>query len=761
MYVFFSFRRLGYQLNVTGGDGFYQWSTSDTRVAYVTGDGVLGALGIGRTQVTAAMRNNSAIRTSAGVVVASPSDLKIVYSLTESEVGSPNYLVVSLFYSSGSTARSSRFTNCTSFPFQINIDNGDFFHISGSRMKTPSDACTTIGVIGNRAGKATVTVSYLSNGVLLKDKVVVSAYEPLKISSPESGQTVLAVGAQRYLVFTGGPSLKNSDGRSVETSYDDSIVTATHIHDGVAESERIYMVTCRTLGSTNVTLTVDGASEFENTAARTVGVRVICAHPRSVRLHSEMVNTEERKCRQAFKSKNLALNSRPITLKVVVADEDGNVFDNATSLEMRWHLSDAELGDVRFPGVVRLREEDKLSHRLPLYHYQTIAPARRAGQLKVTARTSGYRKSWFRQLGFGWEEKAAAVAFDLEETIALTLVNNIHVSPEAVSVFNHPKNVAKLYVTYGSGFYGFSSTAGEAAVITYAETTKSIDIEPVLPDSFTVTVKDECLDSDPVSVSVSVLTISKINVDVTDKIEKGRTVTAYLKLLDSAGNSVTDRKLLNLRTEVDSTILAVDCANSSARFDDRIACSVTGRELGVTNLVFKAGSENSAILSSPVRLQVYPPLQIIPRNVTMLPGAILQLTVKGGPQPDCLIEFSTESDVLFVDSAGNVVGNEIGDGIVTARASGIRADGEKIEYSYDSVRVSVVYLEGIRIKTPLTKLRTGATMPVWVEGIPEQIGPLVLASVQPSLTFKWDVSSANLAVVYNIFDEIGVKVNVE
>lgn len=744
-------------MTATGGDGLYQWSIADQQVALVTQSGVVKPRKIGATEVSVAIQKNAALQRSAKITVAPPVHLKIVYSSVEAELGSPVYLAVALYYrvdSPGSRA-TALFTDCSQFPFDVVVNSQDFYRNVTASASAPENACATIAIVGNRAGTATVTVSYAVNDTLLQDTAIVSAYRPLTVITPESSQTVLTVGARRYVVLAGGPFPSTGDGHTFTFDYEKAAISLEQV-DEEANNERIFVVTCRTISKSRVLFRVvgkpyagvDGASKVHE-------LLVICARPKSIRL--EIAEPAGQGCPLAFRQKRVVLNNKAIVVKAVVLDEAGNIFDNATSLEVRWTVSNEDLVRVQFQSVLKLRDDDRGRYRVPVYHYQTLAPNSKVGTVELTATVLSYHKYLLKKLRIDWDSSELKIVADqLQDAITMTLANSAHISSDSLSVFNHPLNVAKLYITFGSGFFKVTPSENEAAQIHYLESSKSVDIVPVLPGHFSLTVRDECLNSDPLRVSVFIRTVTSIDVDLIDKIEKGKSVRALLRLFDSEGNVITEKKMLNLVSEKDAEVVKVDCGETTS--DDRITCTVFGLELGVANLVFKAGTEQSVVRSSPVRVQVYPPLQIVPGNVTLLPGAVLQLTAKGGPQPDCVIEYSTNSDVIVVDSMGNMVGNEVGECVVVGRAIGVRADGEKVVYSEDSVRVNVVYLEGIRIGVPLLKIKAGAKMPVWVEGIPEQVGPLVLASLQLPVLYKWEVSSPDLAQVYNIMDEIGVKV---
>lgn len=67
--------------------------------------------------------------------------------------------------------------------------------------------------------------------------------------------------------------------------------------------------------------------------------------------------------------------------------------------------------------------------------------------------------------------------------------------------------------------------------------------------------------------------------------------------------------------------------------------------MGDTKLTFALfSSDGDEVISAPVDLQVFAPLKLYPRNTTLLIGSVLQLSVKGGPQPDNRIEFVVNND---------------------------------------------------------------------------------------------------------------------
>lgn len=68
--------------------------------------------------------------------------------------------------------------------------------------------------------------------------------------------------------------------------------------------------------------------------------------------------------------------------------------------------------------------------------------------------------------------------------------------------------------------------------------------------------------------------------------------------------------------------------------------------MGDTKLGFTVSGGDEDIISAPVELQVFQPLRLSPRNGSILVGSVIQLVVKGGPQPNTNIVFTALSHTI-------------------------------------------------------------------------------------------------------------------
>lgn len=113
--------------------------------------------------------------------------------------------------------------------------------------------------------------------------------------------------------------------------------------------------------------------------------------------------------------------------------------------------------------------------------------------------------------------------------------------------------------------------------------------------------------------------LARIDLQTSDKIEQGSSVPLTVRLLDSAGRPLDASVLafVELRPVLGSaSVVAV----APAAADD-LRHTLTGLTLGQTTVAFSSG----AITSGFVNVQVFAPLQLSPRNITLVIGATFQV----------------------------------------------------------------------------------------------------------------------------------------
>ncbi|XP_008935247.1 PREDICTED: nuclear pore membrane glycoprotein 210-like [Merops nubicus] len=121
---------------------------------------------------------------------------------------------------------------------------------------------------------------------------------------------------------------------------------------------------------------------------------------------------------------------------------------------------------------------------------------------------------------------------------------------------------------------------------------------------------------------------------------------------------------------------------------------------------------------------------------------MMQITSEGGPQPQSNIIFSiSDEKIASVKSTGLVRGVAVGNGTVTGVVQAVDAEtGKLVVVSQDKVEVEVIQLTAVRIRAPITRMKTGTQMAVYVMGITSSQTPFPFGNAVQGLMFHWSVT---------------------
>lgn len=260
----------------------------------------------------------------------------------------------------------------------------------------------------------------------------------------------------------------------------------------------------------------------------------------------------------------------------------------------------------------------------------------------------------------------------IEDNLMLNLVKEAGVNPREISVFNHPDNRDFVSVSDGSGYFEVLNTNGNAAESRYLPSNQTIRIRPLSHGDVQLTVRDLCLSSHSHSphVLVHVTGIHVVELVTETKVQLGNKIRGKVKLLDANGNEISDSALKYIKVSLNPNNSGI--LRAVAVSDSVVDFEVKGLELGETNLVASVQIGSSNIINSkPKLVQVFPPLQIEPKNVTLLIGAKFQVQTTGGPQPDTRIEFSLDNNqIALTDDVGLIEATKLGSTKLVAKSVG-------------------------------------------------------------------------------------------
>lgn len=764
-------------LKASGGDGSFVWNSRQPSVATVSQSGVIKALQKGSADVTVSMARNPYNRDISRIYILAPTKLEIIQYNMEAAIGEPIFLHIALYgeLMDGSEVRDIPFNDCKDMPFEIYIPDGNFVQNESEVAQPVGIACTALAVVSLSTGSCTITVTYNANGHYLMDNITVSAYDPLIVVHPPSGETVLAVGSSRRVIFKGGPhpwSGKLQGYRREMSVSEEENVEVTEEQQGIDSDISIFQVVCKQLGTSILTFTVSNIPLLP-TCKKTdaiAKIRVICAKPRYIFLQPEFKDSENCPIKQNA-DKIMTHSNEVLQLLVLVKDEDGKKFDNITSLNIEWSLKPQSGGEIEVPvGTIEEPFED-FYVSLPGNHYQRIVPKSFSDSLVLKAKVTGYQKSVLSQLritpewpAFPVENERGTLATPLiEASVNIILVNDTIITPNELKVLNDPNSKYFLQVSQGSGFYEFVLSAEDIADVRYVEPSRTISVVPRRSGTLRIALIDLCLVSAPAEVVIQVQQLASLDVETVNKVEKDKCIAAALMMYDTNGYRMMLPFLeaLEITAEVENGFIEVKRAPANEHEGppyDEILYMIHGLEEGETQVVFSYGEGDEEIRSEPILIQVFPPLKLTPKNLTTLIGTVYQVTVTGGPK-DAEIEFSTGSqEICSVDRNGILEGKTIGQTRIIARAIGFNYKGNKIVYSQDHTDVHVTILEGVKIVVPTTRIKVGATVPLWAFGIPDNLTPLIIGSMKSPLSFTWMTSDPSLLRLHNMYEGTGINI---
>ncbi|XP_067655062.1 nuclear pore membrane glycoprotein 210-like isoform X1 [Haliotis asinina] len=761
-----------YKIKASGGSGEYVWSTLNASITSVNIKGEIVTMGLGSTNVTAADAKNSAHTGTVQIHVLPPSDLS--FPPTKVEAAISTTLSIPLQVAARYRGSVHNFMDCREMPLNLTYSDGTVFDQQGGDVKLTRDGCTVLNFIAKRQGHTEVTASYQIGNVVLQDSITIAAYNPLKPVDPEK-EAVIAVATLKEVVFQGGPQpwvLDSSQYFQTLIPERPAIIKMQKmnmfsVNKSLPSDEKggyhAFSVLCLDFGEQVLTLNVGNKKTAKNhfPASEETHIRFLCAKP--VELHLQPVLNLDPNLPPCPVTHETHL---PIPIHceyerdilVTVTDSSGRRFDNFSSLAITWSVSSTSLASIPNPDELTTDITSSQDSKKIVRTYQTLQPAGKPGTVVVSATTNSYNSRHLRNAGSKISE---AIHPRISKSIELQLVEAPFISPEQVSVFNHPSNKVTISIKKGSGYFFIEEHNSDVVGLKYDIKSKSVLMNPLKDGSQTFTVYDLCLDNvQHPTGTVHISGVGSIQVVVLDKVEVRKELKARVQVLDVHGNALLSSffSLMGLKLEPASDIITV---RSSTDKDDKLSAvyTVYGAVVGHTSLTaFVNLPSGETIYSTPKPIEVFPPLRLEPKNVTIIIGAKFQVRATGGPQPQSTIEFSIiDSTISSVSSSGLLEGLELGTTRVVGKAVGTDPiTGETVVYSQDDAIVNVVMLAGVRIYSPLTRVQTGTQLPVYAVGLTEHETPFTFGSSLPPLSFHWSVNSRKLVSLKSVYHKSNI-----
>lgn len=758
-----------YTIKATGGSGNFSWSSSSTAVATVTVKGVMTTVSdIGVSVVYAHDLRNPLHFGQMKVYVVEPVAMDFAPCQVEARVGQVLDLPLRIF---GLLEEEEKervmLSDCSHFDLQVDEENHGVFEQLDGRLVPGQDHCSGVRAKALAPGYTMLTVSYTYGNVHLSAKITIAAYLPLRAVDPVS-VAVVTLGSSKDMLFEGGPrpwvlepskfffDMKAEDEASVSLG-----LTNPSSHN---YNQHRITATCRALGEQVLEVVVGNKASVTNPfpAVEPAAVNFVCAPPSRLTLVPVYRTPQlDLTCPLLQQNKQVVpvSNYRNPILDLAAFDQQGRKFDNFSSLNMVWQSTKVSLASIEPSQPMELQPFQDANKQIKLHGRQTVVVHHQTGTAAITVTAVDYQVS---HLTAAKVPNPYDPLTSVSATLELMLVEDVKVSPTSVTIYNHPDVRASLALREGSGHFFVNTSVSGIAKVVFQEAQGTAQVAPTHPGTVRVKVHDLCLAFPaPAEATIHVSDILEVYVRVVDKVEIGKSVRAYVRVLDDKKKPFPASyfQFMNLKLKAASAIVSLKALSESTESDTAVFL-VKGSSIGQTSLsAVVVDQSGSKIASAPQQIEVFPPFKLIPRKMTLLIGAMMQITSEGGPQPQSNILFSiSNGEVASVNGVGHVRGVTVGNVTVTGLVQAVDAEtGKLVVISQDQVEVEVVRLAGIRIRAPITRIKTGAQMPVYVMGLTNSQTPFSFGNAIPGLTLHWSTTKRDILEVQSRHSEANVE----
>ncbi|XP_048780768.2 nuclear pore membrane glycoprotein 210-like isoform X2 [Ostrea edulis] len=761
-----------YKLQVKGGSGEYVWSSSNVETTTVNVKGEITTGKRGEAQITAADAKNRVHTGSTKVYVLPPEDMKFVPQHVEAVVGTELEMPLAVF--GQYQGKLYPFNDCRKMKVNISFSDPTAFQLNRVSLSIPEEGCCSLRLKSVQRGHTVVVASYTSRGIDLSATVTIAAYDPLMPVDPEK-EAVVAVGSRKELIFKGGPqpwiidSLKYFQDL---TSTNSAITKVQKVKIlGNNRGFHNFYVTCIDFGEQELTLRVGNNKTTTNQfpAVAEASIRLSCSEPVGLQLHPDLKYPENLPPCPITKEQAIAIPihcQRDLDIVVTVTDSLGRKFDNFSSLDFHWSVSDQSLAtlDDSIDSSIQISTMSSKEGFNYIKYYRVLLTRGRPGFVVITASISSYLE---RHLKMAASPISTRIYPKISRSLELKLVEEAVVKPDIISLFNHPSNAYTVDVQRGSGFFHVIPDQAGVVKLDYTDKTKQMQVVPVTDGSMKVTVYDLCVyNRDPPTATIFVSGVGSVELSVTEKVEVDKEAKVKVRVMDAHGKPLQASffRLMGLRLIPTSNIITIRKDKDQRDELTTEYYIMHGAQVGHTSLVAEARPSHGVVIRSLARpVEVFPPLQLIPRNITLIIGAKFQVLSRGGPTPQCTVLFSIgDSNIADVSSSGLLDAQNLGTTTVLGQAVGQDPEtGETIIYSQDQVTVNVVELAGVRIHSALSRMQTGTKMPLYGIGLTEHETPFTFGSATPPLVFTWSINNKDVIQLQNVFHQCGLKHSTE
>ncbi|XP_058927920.1 nuclear pore membrane glycoprotein 210-like isoform X1 [Kogia breviceps] len=757
-----------YKVQVEGGSGNFTWTSSNETVAMVTTKGVVMTAGQVRGNSTVLARDvqNPFRYGEIKIYVLKLNKIKMLPFHADIEIGQIIEIPIAMYHVNKETRETIAFTDCSHLSLDLNMDKQGVFTRLKEGIQRPGPIhCSSAHIAAKSPGHTLVTVSVTEYEEYLESSATFAAYEPLKALNPVE-VALVTWHSVKEMIFEGGPRpwILEPSRFFLELSMEKTEkirITQVRLPAKRKQNQYMYRVLCLDLGEQILTFQIGNHPGVLNPspAVEVVQVRFICAHPASISVTPVYkVPAGAQPCPLPQHNKQLIPVSslRDTVLELVVFDQHRRKFDNFSSLMLEWKSSNETLAHFENCNSMEMVAKDDGSGQTRLHGRRILKVHQTKGTVLIGVNFVGYSEK---------ESPKELSNLPRSAAVELLLVDDVTVSPENATIYNHPDVKEIFSLVEGSGYFLVNSSEQDIATITYLEAESSVQLVPVHPGFLSLEVYDLCLAfMGPAMAHLRVSDMQELELDLIDKVEIGKTVLVTVRVLGSSKRPFQNKYFRNmeLKLQLASAIVTLTLMEKQDEYSENyILRAIT---IGQTTLVAIARDKmGRKFTSAPRQIEVFPPFRLVPEKMTLIPTNMMQVMSEGGPQPQSIIHFSISNQtVAVVNRRGQVTGKIVGRAVVHGTIQRVNEDtGKVIVFSQDEVQIEVVQLRAVRILAAATRLITATEMPVYVMGVTSTQTPFSFSNANPGLTFHWSTSKRGVLDLVPRHSEVFLQLPVE
>lgn len=542
-------RRQKIQYKAKGGDGLYSWSSLNGNLIAIsqnglaetrTGNQVTGIFDrndknlLDFAQVKVALQRNLKISQTADLFFLPPTKLEIVRYNFETTLKDYVYLHVALYAEHEGKLVS--LTSCDNLHFEYDMSEEIFHKDDNAQLPVGEElhpsACHLVALQSHGLGSSHFIITYTVFDRVLRAEVNLLVFEKLDILNPVSNEVVLPIGASRNVIYQNGPQkVFNIDGDLVKNvRIDESIATVTSISNSYAVDKHILNVLCRKVGSTVLTFDIYNALAATNHVpyVSKFETYVNCVKPRFISLYT----TEKLRQGCPLKVKNSLMhvrqNDNHLDITIEVLDSQNRKLQNISSLVLSWQFLQADDNQLKYDIVYerKIEEETIAGVKVPKRDYLTTVLPDVHNAFKIKASVDSYDQAvlyeesiYAEQPEFGIPQSGKPDDGNLykptiENELNFLAVNSTLLPFDSISIFLAPNHEQRIQLIQGSGYYELRVNEPNILNAVIDNERRQIVIEPLRIGQVEIDVIDRCLQTDPSTLTVSIVSIGRIEVQV-------------------------------------------------------------------------------------------------------------------------------------------------------------------------------------------------------------------------------------------------------